>query len=89
MKKTEKGSLAPKANGSMMSEDFELMFKTAEGVVLYLQLTDYGPLLWSTDPDVVITALKEDMLDPDIKIREEAYELLATIKALGIKRIVN
>ena len=89
MKKTEKGSLAPKANGSMMSEDFELVFKTAEGVALYLQLTECGPALWSIDPDAVIAALKEDMLDPDIIIREMAYERLAVIKALGIKRIAN
>ena len=89
MKKQKKGSLAPKANGSMMSEDFELIFKTAEGIALYLQDTVYGPALWSIDPDAVIAALKEDMLDPDIIIREMAYERLAVIKVLGIKRIAN
>ena len=89
MEKTEKGSLAPKANDSIMSENFELLFKTAEGITLYLQFTECGPALWSVNPDDVITALKKDMLDPDIIIREGAYELLATIKAIGIKRIAN
>lgn len=65
----------------------EPVFKTSKGTVLYLQECEYGGAFWSTDPDAVIAAVKEDMLDPDPTVRVTANALLAAIDAMGIRRL--
>lgn len=65
----------------------EPVFQTSKGTVLYLQECEYGGAFWSTDPDAIVAAVKEDMLDPDPRVRVMANALLAAIDAMGIRRL--